>query len=354
MLRPRPHRRRVAGFTLIELLVVVGIIALLIGILVPVVARVRIAGQTTATASVIRAVDNACEVYHQDFQAYPGILPESMLGTGNTPQFLDSGGGLEDLEIDSGDNGYGTTTGGIYASEGDQLLDVTGTENMVLSLLGGLVRVSADEVVYDPSAVGRGPATLRLGQGTTSSAYLDLDSEQLSWSQGADGQTGRFSDVVGAAMDSPIPEVLDSFANPLPILYLRANTRVGRTAGVSGYGGGTGAVYALDQTIGYVGETDVPHYIGEGREPTDTNHETNGTFHGLQVAGDGDDTNGYTAFTISGSPVDGPFDADVYLSDPNAAGTARRGSKFILISPGPDRVYGTRDDVTNFGSLTGD
>jgi hypothetical protein len=30
---------------------------------------------------------------------------------------------------------------------------------------------------------------------------------------------------------------------------------------------------------------------------------------------------------------------------------AREKDKYILISAGPDRVYGTDDDITNFGSV---
>jgi hypothetical protein len=60
-----------------------------------------------------------------------------------------------------------------------------------------------------------------------------------------------------------------------------------------------------------------------------------------------------------------PYDCFPYFRDPalsNAqppTGTghpgphvARQKDRFILISAGPDRVYGTSDDITNFGPVS--
>ena len=38
-------------------------------------------------------------------------------------------------------------------------------------------------------------------------------------------------------------------------------------------------------------------------------------------------------------------------ADRNRTGTPRNKDKYILISAGSDRVYGTPDDITNFGSV---
>ena len=60
------------GFSLVELLVVIGIIALLVGILIPVVASVRRAAYDASTKATISALQNACTRYQTDFRAYPG------------------------------------------------------------------------------------------------------------------------------------------------------------------------------------------------------------------------------------------------------------------------------------------
>jgi prepilin-type N-terminal cleavage/methylation domain-containing protein len=67
MARSRPK----SGFTLIELLVVIGIIAVLIGILIPVVSRARESSRRTQCASQLRQIGLGLQKYFNDYGALP-------------------------------------------------------------------------------------------------------------------------------------------------------------------------------------------------------------------------------------------------------------------------------------------
>src|SRR5689334_15112885 len=72
-LRVRPLRhQRYSAFTLVELLVVIGIIAVLIGVLLPVLGKAREASNTIKCASNLRSVGQGMAMYVAEFrQTYP-------------------------------------------------------------------------------------------------------------------------------------------------------------------------------------------------------------------------------------------------------------------------------------------
>ena len=83
-----PHKSAHAGFTLIELLVVIVIIAVLAGLIFPVVAKVRMRGIETRTTSNLRQIAAAMGAYGGDHDtALPGPLSgEQYPVFGNNPK----------------------------------------------------------------------------------------------------------------------------------------------------------------------------------------------------------------------------------------------------------------------------
>ncbi|MEM1213862.1 MAG: DUF1559 domain-containing protein [Planctomycetota bacterium] len=111
----RPHAgvpgRR--GFTLIELLVVISIIALLIGILLPVLSSARQAGRDAQCLSNLRQI--GVGVYGYSFE-YDGILPISYFdGSGDSAQQADWALQIAAYMINDGTTNYGEGGQDLYS-----------------------------------------------------------------------------------------------------------------------------------------------------------------------------------------------------------------------------------------------
>lgn len=356
------RRPALTAFTLTELLVVIGIIVLLVGILIPVVSKVKQKANAADSAAFVAQLDGAIKRYHEAFRAYPGPLSNAEVrSTAAFPNATAFPGGFR------------SAAPAGYAPSDPVVSKFTGTENLVLGLLGGL-RVDtsgATALVYDPSAIGQGPSSLNAANPKRYEPFIDP--VNLSWQTVNGLRTGKYGDEAlpltdedsGGADDTIIPEFVDRFPDPMPILYLRARVGAAKTGTAASTATNNGIVnaagdktatqqYDLDQIIAYTGTytggaldspqpvapTGSVQSIGVGKDFSDyknasgTGFKPASQYHGLRFYSD---------------PDVEPKAALEYLRSPSFPDAPRQKDGYLLISAGPDRVYGTNDDITNFG-----
>lgn len=377
---------RPSAFTLIELLVVIGIILVLIGLLLPVVGRVRTAARNANTTSFISQLARAIDNYYGDFRAYPGPLTNQQvynsLPASQPPIFYPT----------PAPAGFDYTT----QAQNDFRGKITMAENLVLGLLGGLRfnnTTPPGRLEYDASLVGGGAMSLNnTGPSRRYPAYIETGS--LSWKNAPGGKTGHFSDDAGDADDTIIPEFVDQYPDPMPILYMRA--KVGAVASPPLSSDSNTIVtyhptdpnnrvgqYDLHQIIAYTGSFagNWPNLtfstaanaraIGVGRKSINrVGWGASPPVHGLSAVSTNDPDPNASLNPRAQLPLKYkyPYDAYPYLRNQSlslptetTAGyttltnprndVPHQKDAYILISAGPDRIYGTEDDITNFGPV---
>ena len=320
--RRRLYTRGLGGFSLVELMVVILIIGLLGAILLPVIGKMKQAAYKTDSAAQLNVIRMACESYHGMFKAYPGLFSDNDVYS-HTQWNRQNRVGIP---------------GGINHSGQNY---VTGTENLVLSLMGG-VKLKSDlvDVEFQPDVgqggVGAGPYNLNPRSPKQLGLLIEGGDKMLpdGWRTGPQ----NFTDTSGkVAQDTNIPEFVDRYSEPLPILYLRA--RVGAPGIIGTPGSPQPYQYDHRQIAGYtkLGANPGLEFPGQKWSLTAAESDKMNNERGADAI---------NYLKAPSAPIPSGFSVTNQVG-----GTPRSKDSFILISAGADRVYGTMDDITSFGSI---
>ncbi|MEW5758390.1 MAG: type II secretion system protein [Candidatus Omnitrophota bacterium] len=77
------------GFTLVEMMVVVAILLVILSIGIPNLLRSRTTASEGMAVSGLRAINNACQLFLNNNQAYPGGLAD-LIPPNSTPPYIDT------------------------------------------------------------------------------------------------------------------------------------------------------------------------------------------------------------------------------------------------------------------------
>ena len=112
--------KRNAGFTLIEVIVVAGIIAILAGILVPMILKEIDESRITRASADVKSISTAMIVFRKDTAAWPSMDADCdpnvtfLSGAGNLPSGLPEGG-FDTSVASSYDSHFSTDANDCYA-----------------------------------------------------------------------------------------------------------------------------------------------------------------------------------------------------------------------------------------------
>lgn len=301
MSEQRERREGRGGFTLIELLVVIGLIALLVGLLLPALNYVQRVANHTATVGQLQSISKACDSYQMTFDAYPGYVDER-----------------------------------DYEGDFDTDPAWTSTENLMVSLMGHVVEdgnelgsetvpvpgTSGNKVV-DLGRFGEGP---RASSGRTYGAFYSPSQDELLMPEedlpGSDRHPG-----------SAVPDLVDK-ASGMPILYYRA-------IGSSG-----DAMVSNNGTAAYFGRLKNGAYFNNDEQQDAGGYLQNWQRSMISDGDSGSAPNETLAYALGNESMSNWSDG------PNNGGNDVPGGAYGLIAASVDGIYFDAQDIEGEGQTS--
>jgi type II secretory pathway pseudopilin PulG len=283
------------------MLVVIGIIVVLMAILVPVVSRMRIAVQTANTNAMLQRISAGINNYFNDFNAYPGLIANAKFNP-TTPTFPHR-----------------------------LVPNQTQSEDLVLALLGGGrangSAATGYDIGFDPQAVGQGPVTINSRNVGKKNPYFAKRDEELTPAPGGKlgGDPNNKPEFV-YVLDSEVPEFMDVYPEPRPILYMRCNAGIPKSRF---------DVDAQQRILGPQGGFDAARY--------GYNWDTIQMYLKTPSKGFADPKTADFGGRVPTRPSS-EKELFQYFAGPSGDMPRNAGS-YMLISAGPNRLFGDGDDI---------
>jgi prepilin-type N-terminal cleavage/methylation domain-containing protein len=293
------------AFTLLEMLTALAIIALLIGLLIPAIGKIQTTAQTVKQKAQFHAIEVALEAFRSDVGDYPPSRQANTAPPASEPPGYYGAQKLAEAVV--GLDGFGFHPWSKFRSDGKADVNGNGTYELVYDVVNGIKDGSTTvQTAADNLKARKGP-------------YLELEKANAVKVSSVYSSNLNVNLNTYVLVDMFLKKMATGKKTGIPILYFRADTSQSILDPLDTQD----SIYDIEHNfMGFVfpkvpWDVSLNHPMRDDIKGTFYRRITNPNFPGTE-------TNNYV-------------DARPYRTD-----------SFILLSAGPDGLYGTPDDVYNF------